>query len=415
MNYHYPGYNYLGPGTTDFSRRPINQLDAAAREHDIAYGEIGPSAYYTYNQADEKFLEDIKDIDSFEARAATGFFETKKRLGQYRIIPSNKKDSEMAKRKINWKKTRRGNKRVKATGKRVLRRSGRRKGYRRARQRYSNSFFQGRRALGPPAMVNQRKVLDSGALQASAVTHSFYSFTIGTEANAETCAQNLKYYDVTDAGATVVKTMDLTTVSLSGNIKMLMKTQKKFIRLRNNTTAPTRISIYYMTCNRTTLTSPTGAILNDFNDMYGASLGTTVNVNLLYKLDDCPNLRNFWRVTKTRKGVLNSGSEMQIGISQVRPWLYDPNERDSETGSYRKNISRAVIIEVEGVIFHDTTNTDQVSVSAAQIDYTTLDTWYYSTNNQTRQKFIGLSGGYDTVTVGEFADPQEGKMETYEV
>ena len=34
---HIPGYNYCGPGTSDFGARPRNALDACCRKHDLAY------------------------------------------------------------------------------------------------------------------------------------------------------------------------------------------------------------------------------------------------------------------------------------------------------------------------------------------------------------------------------------------
>ena len=34
---HWPRYNYLGPGTKDFSKKPLNRLDQAARQHDLNY------------------------------------------------------------------------------------------------------------------------------------------------------------------------------------------------------------------------------------------------------------------------------------------------------------------------------------------------------------------------------------------
>lgn len=37
MPLHLPGHNYLGPGTTDFSKKPVNAADAVARTHDLAY------------------------------------------------------------------------------------------------------------------------------------------------------------------------------------------------------------------------------------------------------------------------------------------------------------------------------------------------------------------------------------------
>ena len=36
---HIPGYRYCGPGTEDFSVEPINPLDRACRNHDLAYAD----------------------------------------------------------------------------------------------------------------------------------------------------------------------------------------------------------------------------------------------------------------------------------------------------------------------------------------------------------------------------------------
>ena len=37
MPLHYPGHNYLGPGTKDFTAKPVDAADVVARKHDIAY------------------------------------------------------------------------------------------------------------------------------------------------------------------------------------------------------------------------------------------------------------------------------------------------------------------------------------------------------------------------------------------
>ena len=36
---HIPGYRYCGPGTEDFTATPRNRLDAACRQHDLAYSQ----------------------------------------------------------------------------------------------------------------------------------------------------------------------------------------------------------------------------------------------------------------------------------------------------------------------------------------------------------------------------------------
>ena len=71
---HYPGYKYLGPGTPLEQNlkdgvEPINDLDAAAKAHDIAYADPHKST----QEADREFLENTKHIDTVAgtiARAA---------------------------------------------------------------------------------------------------------------------------------------------------------------------------------------------------------------------------------------------------------------------------------------------------------------------------------------------------------
>lgn len=49
-----PGFNYLGPGNQDMSKNPTNMVDAAAREHDLAYNNAKTSKDVA--NADDAFL-----------------------------------------------------------------------------------------------------------------------------------------------------------------------------------------------------------------------------------------------------------------------------------------------------------------------------------------------------------------------
>lgn len=37
MPYHLPGHNYIGPGTDDFNKPPVDSDDSIARTHDLDY------------------------------------------------------------------------------------------------------------------------------------------------------------------------------------------------------------------------------------------------------------------------------------------------------------------------------------------------------------------------------------------
>lgn len=86
-DFHAPGYNYLGPGTKDMSLPANSELDYYAKLHDLDYGEIGPSAYTTWNYADDRFMERLEGLlsdpyadprDKTMADIAYQIFSTKK-------------------------------------------------------------------------------------------------------------------------------------------------------------------------------------------------------------------------------------------------------------------------------------------------------------------------------------------------
>lgn len=63
--FHYPGYNYLGPGTKVYDKisegkAPVNDSDAAAMNHDLDYDYIGKSGW---DDDRKKKAVRISDID----------------------------------------------------------------------------------------------------------------------------------------------------------------------------------------------------------------------------------------------------------------------------------------------------------------------------------------------------------------
>lgn len=76
---HIPGYNYCGPGTVDFSKKPVNKLDSLCRQHDLDYQEIlesGENPYTTYNWADAKFERAVRKLRGEQRGFASKLVET---------------------------------------------------------------------------------------------------------------------------------------------------------------------------------------------------------------------------------------------------------------------------------------------------------------------------------------------------
>lgn len=418
MNFHYPGYNYLGPGTSDFSRKPINQLDEAAREHDISYGDIGTSAYYTYNPADEKFLEDIKDIDTFASRIGEAVFTVKKKLSDYRIIPrSNQKNKKMVSRR-RTRGTKRRATSIRRKYKRLSRMRMPRLRMRFARKRRvrtgGNEYgVKRRRAPKRTPNTNIYRILDSGSMTNTQNTKSFYVFELTNYSVMDTYATNVKYLDVTDAGTTTTKTMDMTASGTGSNLLKFTKLLK-FIRFRNNNTAPVKICFYWVTPRATRAYSASSELLSSINVAYNAAEADLLDTNIYYQVGDAKGFLQHYKITKKEQGILNSGREKTVALSCL-PFLF--NARDSALNQeYEKKWYRALIVTIEGVVYHSAgAPSTNIGTSESQIDWTSWCEAHFAPNNKPMNTFYTISGGYDTVTAGEFADEQEGKMETYEV
>lgn len=82
-----PGYNYCGPFNPEDNGEPVNYTDECCRLHDLAYKELGPSAYFHFNEADAILLERIKDETDYGAVIARNYFQTKRRWSSHSDKP----------------------------------------------------------------------------------------------------------------------------------------------------------------------------------------------------------------------------------------------------------------------------------------------------------------------------------------
>lgn len=88
-----PGYRYLGPGNDLDRGEPTNENDKTAQTHDIGYTELekeGVNPYWTYNDADETFLKELKpnDIPTYVAK---GVFSVKKAAAKVGLLNTTMK------------------------------------------------------------------------------------------------------------------------------------------------------------------------------------------------------------------------------------------------------------------------------------------------------------------------------------
>ena len=83
---HIPGYNYCGPLTYDYTKKPVNELDAACRRHDLKYLYYDRALkdrwdrwkyYILYSKADEEFLREVRYIPGAAAAFSRFLFTSK--------------------------------------------------------------------------------------------------------------------------------------------------------------------------------------------------------------------------------------------------------------------------------------------------------------------------------------------------
>ncbi len=106
---HIPGYNYCGPGTWDFTKKPINALDRACRRHDISYRKTyyqnnkKVSPYFHYTKSDARLQRSARKINSIPAKLVNTVFAIKKKITS-RAYPI-RKNSDFRKRYYQKRKT----------------------------------------------------------------------------------------------------------------------------------------------------------------------------------------------------------------------------------------------------------------------------------------------------------------------
>nr|QOR41047.1 VP1 [Canine bufavirus]QTD19008.1 VP1 [Bufavirus Henan38] len=110
-----PGYNYLGPGNTDFSIEETNQSDKAAKAHDLEYNKLlqkGQNPYIYFNHADEDFIQATNQASDWGGKFGNFIFKAKKAIAP-ELGPPKKKSKEEPGPSYSWRNIKPGTKRGK--------------------------------------------------------------------------------------------------------------------------------------------------------------------------------------------------------------------------------------------------------------------------------------------------------------
>lgn len=93
--YYNPVHPHCGPFNSVSKKRPRDAVDAACWEHDRAYGKAGPGAYFSFNGADRKFIDDMDRLPGFAPRLYAGAFRLKRFFSSKMYLKRKLSDSEL--------------------------------------------------------------------------------------------------------------------------------------------------------------------------------------------------------------------------------------------------------------------------------------------------------------------------------
>lgn len=166
-------------------------------------------------------------------------------------------------------------------------------------------------------------------------------------AELESAMANLRYYDPNFPSTLV------TADASSGSYTRQIHFETSYARLyvRNNYQVPVKIKIWSCEPKNDTSIAPTTFFSDGLTDQT-TSLGATSPMINFWDID---MVKDNWRAAKTFTYDLNPGKEVSC-VWAGKPFDFDPSNYDTHSLAYQKKYRAHVwVIQVEGVIMHDTT------------------------------------------------------------
>ncbi|AJP36445.1 putative capsid protein [Avon-Heathcote Estuary associated circular virus 19] len=364
---HYPGYNYLGPGTKNFDRAPRNDLDAAARKHDLDYGKLqrgGRNPYFKWFKADQRFLDRIAKDKSVPGWIARQTFRAKKYFAPQgdelprkhtgkrsrSAIPvylidrfSHKKQKTLG---GSLKKMRRTWRRPRALKRRRSASYGRKRRYKRRRYPSMKPLYRKikRVAKGLGRMQHQNAVanvyrdVSSGNVSWDAGECAYKDITaILTSGQMDNVLSTFRVLQM-DAGVNSRETLDLDTGTATANVKFVNARSRTVFR--NNTTQRANIAVYVLTPTQDLSNTPSSLVSSGLT----TAEATAPSIDIKYWPVDSPIFRRYWKIVKKRTRALDPGDEMTVMMRRNKPFSWNNKPNDVNAESYRGMKSQVVMV-----------------------------------------------------------------------
>lgn len=424
---------------------PINELDAAAREHDIAYGRYGRPGYTWWNPADQAMYQRIEKIPGPTASMTRMILRSKRNiqapgaslypmeLSQIHGVPdlepnqpakksrlateqnaspvmmyskllvtknhfeNLRRQSMVRKGKSSSKATRRMLKRVRkrnARKRRAWKRKRKSAGLSRLAKKYIRNYIARR-----PKSVGRwkRYVKQTGTYQQSSSNQvSYGSVTILSSTLCKTLINSYKQLGMTDALAERIESYDNNTdYELMGRIH---GTWTSRVTYKNNSNFSVYIDIYYVVPKCHTDNTPDTEIAAGLDDLYGVAASAEQSLNLFPT--NSKAFRQRYQIIKHAKGLYIQPGESVVVMCK-RKFRYDDDIHDQEPFTYMKGASGLVLSRLHGDLSHDSVTRSQVGITNASIDILSqvwISYQHEQPGNEVREDTY--VDGLDTMTVG---------------
>lgn len=136
---------------------------------------------------------------------------------------------------------------------------------------------------------------------------------------------------------------------------------------RNNSSVDCTLKLWDLTAKYYHNSTPTNSVQQGIDDIL--SSGAYSSTSPVLVPEDSHVFRKDWKVVKKVTHVMRPGDTVSF-YQKLVPHVHRFDTFDVHNSAYRKNIGKALMIQLRGTIAHDSTNTTtEVGYSAAQVDY----------------------------------------------
>lgn len=229
-----------------------------------------------------------------------------------------------------------------------------------------------------------------------------------------------RYVDPTNG---TTGTVDWSTImnsnsTIPGHIDLMIKNWRVSVTFRNNYNDPIKVEVFFISrrLNESEVNSTPLAQFDLGLVQAGASTTTAIaRTDPNWTLYNSPLFVDNWKITSHKKFYMKPGDEL---FRSLKTPFYAFNTKDFVVGSSSQLISpklHAMIVRVQGIIIHDTTDQTKVGTAEAGLDFTMYTSAELGARlDSSQMETVSKAGGFATILPAnaEFANPTAAPTQT---